>query len=390
MSSTSSPCCNWRRADRWRKAFYSGLAVGLLIAAVRLAFFWRIFSGGAFALWLVYAFWIGLFVALARLCLVRLGPKWGWLLIPFVWTGLEYFRSELYYLRFSWLNAGYAFVGAPWQGALRLAGVYGIGFLLISLAAGAAYLWRKSRTRSLGLLLLGVGGICLGGLLSGREPSSQSLSGVRVAGVQMEFPTEREVLLRLNDLVRLYPHTEMVVLSEYTFGEPVPGAVKEWCRKNRRYLVVGGKDPAPGGNFYDTAFVVGPGGDIVFRQVKAVPIQFFKDGLPATEQKVWDSPWGKIGICVCYDLSYTRVTDRWSGSVRRRSSSPLWTSRTGAAPSMNCTRASHRPEPRSMACRSSASRVRASRSWLTALAESQPRLLAPGTAPPLPGQGAVA
>jgi apolipoprotein N-acyltransferase len=41
-----------------------------------------------------------------------------------------------------------------------------------------------------------------------------------------------------------------------------------------------------------------------------VPIQFIKDGLPASEQKLWNSPWGKIGICVCYDLSYTRVTDR--------------------------------------------------------------------------------
>ena len=56
--------------------------------------------------------------------------------------------------------------------------------------------------------------------------------------------------------------------------------------------------------------MIGPGGDIVFRQVKAVPIQFFKDGLPAPEQKLWDSPWGRIGICVCYDLSYARVTDR--------------------------------------------------------------------------------
>ena len=66
----------------------------------------------------------------------------------------------------------------------------------------------------------------------------------------------------------------------------------------------------PGGNFYNTAFVVGPDGTVVFRQVKTVPIQFLKDGLPAPEQKLWDSPWGKIGICICYDLSYTRVTDR--------------------------------------------------------------------------------
>ena len=126
----------------------------------------------------------------------------------------------------------------------------------------------------------------------------------------MEFPTENEVLLRLNDLLRSHPDAELVVLSEYTFDGPVPAAVNEWCRKNRRYLVVGGKDPAPGGHFYNTAYVVGPDGNIVFRQVKAVPIQFFKDGLPAPEQKLWNSPWGKIGICVCYDLSYTRVTDR--------------------------------------------------------------------------------
>jgi apolipoprotein N-acyltransferase len=100
------------------------------------------------------------------------------------------------------------------------------------------------------------------------------------------------------------------VLSEYTFDGPVPVSVKNWCRKNRRYLVVGGKDPIADDAFYNTAFVIGPDGDVAFRQVKVVPIQFFKDGRPAREQKLWNSPWGKIGICVCYDLSYTRVTDR--------------------------------------------------------------------------------
>ena len=33
------------------------------------------------------------------------------------------------------------------------------------------------------------------------------------------------------------------------------------------------------------------------------------DGLPAPGQRVWDSPWGRLGICICYDLSYTRVVD---------------------------------------------------------------------------------
>jgi predicted amidohydrolase len=126
----------------------------------------------------------------------------------------------------------------------------------------------------------------------------------------MEFPSEAEVLDRLNLLAHSHPETDLMVLSEYTFTEPVPEKVRQWCRDHHHYLVVGGTAPAPNNNFFDTAFVIGPNGEEVFRQGKAVPIQFLKDGLPALEQRVWDSPWGKIGFCVCYDLSYTRVTDR--------------------------------------------------------------------------------
>ena len=86
------------------------------------------------------------------------------------------------------------------------------------------------------------------------------------------------------------------VLSEYTLDGPVPDSLQNWCREHSRFLVVGGKDPVGTNNFYDTAFVVGTNGEIVFKQVKSVPIQFFNDGLPAPEQKVWNSPWGKIGI----------------------------------------------------------------------------------------------
>ena len=100
------------------------------------------------------------------------------------------------------------------------------------------------------------------------------------------------------------------MLSEYTFAGPIPDSVKAWCREQNKYLVVGGKSPVSKTNFYNTAFVISPAGEIVFQQPKAVPIQFFSDGLPAPGQAVWNSPWGKIGLCICYDLSYSRVTDR--------------------------------------------------------------------------------
>ena len=117
------------------------------------------------------------------------------------------------------------------------------------------------------------------------------------------------MLLNLNQLVKKHPEAQLLVLSEYTLDGPVPEKIKDWCRQHERYLIIGGKDPAANSQYYNSVFVIGPTGDILFRQAKSVPIQFFKDGLPAREQKLWDSPWGKIGICICYDLSYTRVTD---------------------------------------------------------------------------------
>jgi apolipoprotein N-acyltransferase len=131
-----------------------------------------------------------------------------------------------------------------------------------------------------------------------------------IAGVQMEFPSPNVLPKALDKALGKNPDAQIFVLSEYTLDGPVPDSLKQWCREHARFLVVGGKDPVGTNDYYNTAFVVGTNGEIVFRQAKSVPIQFFKDGLPAPVQEVWNSPWGKIGICICYDLSYTRVTDR--------------------------------------------------------------------------------
>lgn len=139
--------------------------------------------------------------------------------------------------------------------------------------------------------------------------STTPLNGVSVAGVQMEFPSEAGVTFALDRLLEKYPEAELIVLSEYSFDGPIPEKVKQWCATNQKHLIAGGKDVLPDEKYYNTAFVIGPTGEIIFRQVKSVPIQFFKDGLPAPEQKLWNSPWGKIGICICYDLSYRRVVD---------------------------------------------------------------------------------
>jgi len=189
-------------------------------------------------------------------------------------------------------------------------GGYGIGFVLMVVACIGHLAWAKSKTGSLGVLLGGSLFIaCIGRLLL-LDHNTPTSTPLRVAAIQMEFPTEGEVLRGLNAVLRTYPEAELLALSEYTFQGPVPENIKKWCREHKRYLIVGGEEPIGKADFYDTAYVISPQGSIEFQQAKSVPIQFFKDVLPAREQNLWNSPWGKIGICICYDLSYSRVTDR--------------------------------------------------------------------------------
>lgn len=290
-----------------RQAFYIGLAIGLGIYSPHLAFFWKIFHAGSISLWLILACWLGLFLLIGQLCRSRFGLITWACLAPFVWMGLEYFRSELYYLKFSWLNAGYAFSTASNLRAIAFYGVYGIGFLLMALAAFAAVFQKIGRAARMawGITLM----ILLLYPFYG-TPSPELLDKTfRVTGVQLEFPSAGEAVEALNRAIQKYPDTELFVLSEYTFTGPVPQLVKNWCRKHQKYLALGAEDPASGDDYFDTAFVVGPTGEIIFRQAKSVPVQFMKDGLAATNQSLWQSPWGKLGFGICYDLSYTRVAD---------------------------------------------------------------------------------
>ncbi len=288
-----------------RQVFYLGMFVGFCIYAPQLSFFWKIFRGAAIPLWLILAFWPALFLLLVRLARQNLSPLRVALLTPFLWMALEYFRSELYYLRFSWLSIGYFFSSlkhGPFFGAF---GIYGIGFLV---AAIAVLVSQRSRR----VMFAGV--FCWSLVVATTfvpnfpEPYSPG-ENVRIAGIQLEFKDD-DILTALERTRERFPKTDIYVLSEYAFSDQPTKFFRQWCRDHKTYLVAGGRDPLPDGNqFYNTAFVIGPDGEFVFKQVKSVPIQFFKDGLPAPKQELWNSPWGKIGICICYDLSYRRVVD---------------------------------------------------------------------------------
>jgi apolipoprotein N-acyltransferase len=285
-------------------AFRLGFLAGFLVFAPEQAWFWNIFGVVALCLWAVLSFFIGLFTALVQIARRRFSPKYLWFGTAVLWTGVEYFRSELYPLRFSWFSVGYVF--SDCGGLLPKLGVYGIGFLVFALAACTLKRGAISKLTAFATLIA----FANFPITSNQDQTDT----VRVAGVQLEFPADLELPKYLDQVLEKHPDTQILVLSEYSFDGPVPTHIREWCRKNERFLIAGGKEEATevaATNFRNTAFVVGPTGQIIFQQCKSVPIQFFNDGLPALSQQIWESPWGKIAIPVCYDLSYRLITDRF-------------------------------------------------------------------------------
>ena len=289
------------------QSFRFGFFAGFLVFAPQLTWFWKIFGPMAICLWAVLSFFTGVFAALLHVARNKFGDRFLWIIAPVLWTGIEFFRSELYALRFSWFSVGYDFSGSGGLVPVGFLGVYGVGFLVFLIAAVCV-----------GMTHLIKAVVLLAFIVCANWPGkigAETGTELVVAGVQLEFPPDLEIPKHLDRVIARYPGAQILVLSEYAFDGSVPKHVREWCRRNERYLIAGGKENVieDGRNdFRNTAFVVGPTGEIVFAQCKSVPIQFFNDGLPARAQRVWESPWGKIAIPICYDLSYRRVTDRFA------------------------------------------------------------------------------
>ena len=296
-------------ANSASQAFRFGFVAGFLVFAPQLTWFWKIFGPMAVCLWGVLSFFTGIFVVLLHLARIKVGAPYLWIVAPVLWTGIEFFRSELYALRFSWFSVGYLFSGIGGVVPVGWLGAYGVGFLVFLLAAVCVGKTHLFKAAVLSTVFLCANWPIKSGAETGRD--------LVVAGVQLEFPPDLEVPKHIDRVLAKYPDAQIIVLSEYAFDGAVPRHVREWCRRNKRYLIAGGKeDVIEEGrrNFRNTAFVVGPNGEIVFQQCKSVPIQFFNDGLPASQQRVWESPWGRIAIPTCYDLSYRRITDRFAAA----------------------------------------------------------------------------
>ncbi|MFH1620259.1 MAG: apolipoprotein N-acyltransferase, partial [bacterium] len=305
---------------------------GLIFYGISLHWLVRVFGPAAFAFWCIFALWMALHSALLWLSWNRCdlwGEKFKELLWPLsagiIWCGLEYFRSEVWWLECSWLALGYSQTSAP---ALfqfcSISGIYGLSAVIVAANSSFVLLFKRRRipaaiTAAM-LLLLPLWGkhrIKTFPIRQGKKLS--------VALVQEEtYTLKRLSSLSLEEEAK---EADLLVWPEYSFFVPYGREdiylklLKKELRGTKSTAVIGSAtlpDELKKNKLRNFAWVISKDGDSLGRYDKLHPIPYVEKHLfrkskslaPNHSPAPVDSHLGKLGIQICYDLDFEDGTRR--------------------------------------------------------------------------------
>lgn len=288
-----------------RRAFYLGILHGLIGYGSSLYWLYHIFTVAAFPLYAILALFTALF-CLLHTCFVQHTPSviLRIILAATLWTGIEFFRSELYFLRFPWITPGSA-LGPTYLSPIL--GVYGASFLVM--AASSAFLQRRTFPVA---ILLSLGVISLGLFRPGRvEPVDAGALTVTV--VQSEDCILDSYVTLTKAARNESPH--LIVWPEYSLPYDVRqneidfATLANLCAEMDAILVVGTKTVIGSGDkdWYNTALILNKDG-VLGEYYKARPVHFFNDGIPGRRFTPVRTHMGTFGTPICFDGDYSEVT----------------------------------------------------------------------------------
>jgi len=317
-----------RRTTSLRFAGYLALLFGMSLCAVSLSWMTAIFHGPLVIGIYFLASLPWLFFGLAYRVLSDRTQPWAVMaLAPILWIALEWIRCEGWYFRFSWLQLG--FTQLPLTSiAYPVVGVYGITFLIVMVSTALVISFEKRASRYF-FASLGVVFIVAIASFSYRHNRVHIMLPKSDAGMIVQNETGDSDELRSLTLSSLRPDTRLVVWPEYAVAtyplnnERLLEGLKSVAREAHSTFVFGTQEYAPKGTpcdwlrrrgmsnlYYNTALVISPEGEILGKYYKTHPIQFFADGVPGRSYQPIETPVGRLGIAICYDIDYAHTTLR--------------------------------------------------------------------------------
>ena len=148
---------------------------------------------------------------------------------------------------------------------------------------------------------------------------------MKLAQIQMHVTADKTANLRhAEELLYSVRGADMAILPEMfccPYGEPEGGAAYQMLSRMARELglwLVGGSLPElEGGRVYNTSFVFDPQGACVARHRKMHLFDIDVEGgqrfresdtlSPGNDVTLFDTPWGRMGLCICFDLRFEEL-----------------------------------------------------------------------------------
>lgn len=304
---------------RAKKSFIArggGFIFGFVFFSLTLRWLWRIFPGFSILLWVAIALFPALFTWALFLLKKRFNQAIALGFAPFIWLGLEYFRSECWSLKFAWVTPGFSqATNLPFLQFASVFGVYGISALVLGVNCCICYLIigkisLKKRWIPAGLSLVFFGIIYLWGVAQMQQPN---FANIPVGAIQSEASSLREneeLSLQVAGKARLIVWPEYSLMEYVDRDTELFNQLSDLARKTQAYLIVGAKEKThekEENKFYNTALLLSPKGEKIGSYYKNNPVQFFNDGTPGDSFPVFETELGKIGIAICYDLDFPHV-----------------------------------------------------------------------------------
>lgn len=311
-----------------RKRFWAMFAVGYGIYAILAFWLTSLFSTLALLLWLIPAFYFGLW-GLTIQCFAA--KPWQRIVWPAVaWMGIEYFRCELAPLAFSFGGLGYGQVNRLGFSLASIVGVYGVSGCMILTGALAAEGWRNRepgpvwRTCAMAPVVL----CMIAAFVPPATPTAQTES---LGNVLLQQLRDGDDIGSYQSLPKRRESVDLIVWPELTFASDPRWRQSAWFMDLMRAeaaqaewgILFGAidyftKDTGQNAPYYNTAFYLDTDGEVVATAGKNQPVQLMQDGLPAPDIVVMDMRTTqasalepvRVGVGICYDGCFQRYSQR--------------------------------------------------------------------------------
>lgn len=296
-----------------------GFVYGIIAHGISLYWFWNIFGAFSLALFGLLALFMSLFCWMYVYLQRNISaPCALGVMTAGAWVTVEFFRSEHFWLCFSWATPGLAIGPNP---LLPWVGVYGVSFVLV---LACAWLMKKSTTLA-GTLILGAVAFGSWQWQHGLAPITAG-NPVRVAAIQHEnvdFNTYLESTEALPKNIQLVVWPELALPYDLYTNKHDWDLLHKFVDDRHAVMVVGTMtDSDKSSEWRNTALTFDEVGRLG-EHYKNHVVHFMNEGKPGTKADAVTTQVGVIGTPICFDNDFEDVPRRMTRDGAQFFASPV-------------------------------------------------------------------